>query len=334
MTPHPQAARQEARRSEAAGGISSGQGHRPRGRVRTAARQGRHRGRRAGPGIMVRLIWACLLGVLSATALAQDDWLRDSWREVIAASAFQEPLAVASEERPHSVSGSVHARLDHPFGELAEALGSPAAWCQVFFLHLNVKGCFQDPAGDEAALTLYVGRRHYEPLADAERLDLRWRMIAAGPTYLEMVLEGDRGPYGTRAFRLQLRAVPDLDGQSLVQLRYSLVYGMTARLALRGYFAFGGRDRVGFSEAPDEDSAGLVGGMRGMIERNVMRFYLALVAHLEARALPEAERLEASLSRWFDLTERYPEQLREIERGAYLEMKRRELARQRQGEGG
>jgi hypothetical protein len=281
--------------------------------------------------LLAIVLWACLLGILSCQALAQDDWLRDSWREVIAASTFEEPLAVASQERPHSVSGSVHARLDQPFTDLAEALGSPVAWCQVLFLHLNVKGCFHDPAGDEAALTLFVGRQHYEPLADAERIDLLWRVVAAGPTYLEMVLEGDRGPYGTRAFRLQLRAVPDLDGASLVQLRYSLVYGMTARLALRGYFAFGGRDRVGFSETPAEEGPSrLVGGMRGMIERNVMRFYLALVAHLETRALPEADRLEASLSRWFDLTERYPEQLREIDRAAYLEMKRRELARQRQ----
>ncbi len=270
-----------------------------------------------------------LLGVLSPRVEAQDDWLRDSWREVIAASTFEEPLAVASQERPHSVSGSVHARLDQPFADLAEALGSPAAWCQVLLLHLNVKACFHDSAGDEAALTLFVGRQRHEPLADAERLDLRWRVVAAGPIYLEMVLEGDRGPYGTRAFRLQLRAVPDLDGASLVQLRYSLVYGMTARLALRGYFAFGGRDRVGFSEAPGEEAPGhLVGGMRGMIERNVMRFYLALVAHLETLTLPEAERPEAALLRWFALTEHYPEQLREIDRAAYLEMKRRELARQ------
>lgn len=269
------------------------------------------------------------LVLLSLEVEAQDDWLRDSWREAIAASPFEEPLAVASQERPHSVSGSVHARLDHPYADLAEALGSPEAWCQVLLLHLNVKGCVHDPAGDEAALTLYVGRQRYEPLADAERLDLRWRTVEAGPTYLEMVLEGERGPYGTRAFRLQLRAVPDLDGAGLVQLRYSLVYGMTARLALRGYFAFGGRDRVGFSEAPDEEGAGnLVGGMRGVIERNVMRFYLALVAHLETRTLPEAQRQEAALARWFDLSERYPEQLREIERDAYLEMKRRELARQ------
>ncbi|MBF8222003.1 hypothetical protein [Halomonas sp. 328] len=273
------------------------------------------------------LLWVCLAGVLSAQA--QDDWLRDSWRDVIAGSPFDEPLVVASEERPHSVSGSVHARLEQPFAELAEALGSPSAWCQVLFLHLNVKGCFHDPAGDEAALTLYLGRQRFEPLTEAERLDLRLRWGAEGPTYLEMVLEGERGPYGTRAFRLQLRAVPDLDGASLVQLRYSLVYGMTARLALRGYFAFGGRDRVGFSEAPGEDGRPRpVGGMRGMIERNVMRFYLALVAYLETRTLPEAEQLEASLSRWFALTERYPEQLYEIDRSDYLEMKRREQARQ------
>lgn len=296
------------------------------------ARGYRRLGSRRWPRPLITLFWACLLGVLSGPALAQDDWLRDSWREVIAASPFAEPLQVASEERPHSVSGQVHARLEYPFADLAEALGTPAAWCEVLLLHLNVKGCFRDEAGVGAALRLYVGRRHYEPLADAERLELLWHLAAVEPTYLEMVLEGDRGPYGTRAFRLRLRAVPDLDGTSLVQLRYSLVYGLTARLALRSYFAFGGRDRVGFSREAGE-AGRLVGGMRGMIERNVMRFYLALVAHLETRALPESERLEASLSRWFALTERYPVQLRELDRASYLEIKRREYARQRRGDG-
>lgn len=297
------------------------------------ARGHRRPGRRRTVRLLTFLLWTCLVGVLSGGASAQDDWLRDSWREVIVASPLEEPLAVASEERSYSVSGSVHARLEQPFAELPEALGSPAAWCQTLFLHLNVKGCFHDGASDGAALRLYVGRRHHEPLAEAERLDLRLRLAADQPSYLEMVLEGDQGPYGTRAFRLQLRAVPDLDGASLVQLRYSLVYGMTARLALRGYFAFGGRDRVGFSEEPGEGGRPRpVGGMRGMIERNVMRFYLALVAHLETWTLPEAERLETSLSRWFTLTERYPEQLREIDRGAYLEMKRREQERQRRGD--
>ncbi|MCH4564893.1 hypothetical protein MKP05_17485 [Halomonas sp. EGI 63088] len=278
------------------------------------------------------VLWAWPAWLLPGPAVAQDDWLRDSWREVIAGSPFDEPLQVESEARSYSVSGRVHARVHYPFERLAEELASPAAWCEILFLHLNVKGCLHGPGGsaEGIALALFVGRQDQANPADAERLDLRWRVVARQPRYLDVALEGDEGPYGTRAFRLQLRAVPDDDDHSLVQLRYSLVFGMRARLALRGYFTFGGRDRVGFTlEGTGADGQPThVGGTRGMIERNVMRFYLALEAHLDTRMLPEAERLDASLQRWFTLTMRYPRQLFEIDRATYLDQKRREYEHQ------
>ncbi len=278
------------------------------------------------------VLWAWLAWLLPGPAMAQDDWLRDSWREVIAGSPFDEPLQVDSQARSHSVSGSVHARVHQPFERLADELSSPAAWCEILFLHLNVKGCLHGPGGsaEGTALALFVGRQDQVDPAHAERLDLRWRVVTRQPRYLDVALEGDEGPYGTRAFRLQLRVVPDDDEHSLVQLRYSLVFGMAARLALRGYFTFGGRDRVGFTL--EGTGAGgqptHVGGTRGMIERNVMRFYLALEAHLDTRTLPETERLDASLERWFTLTMRYPRQLFEIDRATYLDQKRLEYQRQ------
>ena len=290
------------------------------------------RHRRIGASRPSVLLWVPLVWLLSGPAGAQDDWLRDSWRAVIAGTAFDEPLQVESEARSHSVSGRVHARVHHPFEQLAEELAAPAAWCEILFLHLNVKGCLLErgSGGETTALALHVGHQDFADPADSERLDLRWRVVAHESRYLAVALEGDEGPYGTRAFRLQLRAVPDDEEHSLVELRYSLVFGMRARLALRGYFAFGGRDRVGFTvEGSGADGQPIqVGGTRGMIERNVMRFYLALEAHLDTRTLPESERLEASLRQWFGLTMRYPRQLFEIDRDTYLDQKRREYERQ------
>ena len=65
-------------------------------------------------------------------------------------------------------------------------------------------------------------------------------------------------------------------------------------------------------------------GVRGTIERNTMRYYLALQAVLETRDLPPDDRFEASIRSWFALTERYRPQLYEMEREEYLQAKRRE----------
>jgi hypothetical protein len=59
------------------------------------------------------------------------------------------------------------------------------------------------------------------------------------------------------------------------------------------------------------------------VERNVMRYYLAVQAFLETQSVPEPERFERRLGRWFELTGRYP-QLHEVDWEEYLETKRRE----------
>jgi len=68
--------------------------------------------------------------------------------------------------------------------------------------------------------------------------------------------------------------------------------------------------------------------MRGVIERNSMRYYLAIEAFLGALSAPPQAQLEKRLRDWFVATERYPRQLHEMEQTAYLEMKRREHQRQ------
>ncbi|XKE46291.1 hypothetical protein LG302_03860 [Halomonas organivorans] len=267
-----------------------------------------------------------LVGVASSAAGAQEASLQERWRAAIAETSFAEPVRVASEQRSYSVSGSVHARLPQPLPTLDEELTSAAAWCEILFLHLNVKACRADDEGGNATLRVHVGRKHYQSLQEAERLDLQFHVGARQPGYLAVALEGDRGPYDTRAFRLRLRAIPDGEEASLIELRYSLVYGTPARVALWAYFTFAGRDRVGFT-VEGHDARGeprYVGGMRGMIERNVMRFYLALAVHLAGRE----QRIETRLRRWFAATERYPQQLRELDEASYLEQKRRAHRRQ------
>jgi hypothetical protein len=64
------------------------------------------------------------------------------------------------------------------------------------------------------------------------------------------------------------------------------------------------------------------------MERNTMRYYLAIDAYLDSLKMPPAQQLESRLQAWFDATEKYPRQLHEVERDPYLQMKRVEVQRQ------
>ena len=72
----------------------------------------------------------------------------------------------------------------------------------------------------------------------------------------------------------------------------------------------------------------MLGGMRGVVERNTMRYYLAIEAHLGALATPPPMQFQKRLHSWFTATEQYPRQLREVSRTAYFDMKRSEYLRQ------
>jgi hypothetical protein len=95
---------------------------------------------------------------------------------------------------------------------------------------------------------------------------------------------------------------------------------------MKTYLATIGSDKVGFTTAggPSE----YIGGVRGLVERNTMRYYLAIDAYLGALSSPPDKRLEQRLTNWFDATEQYPRQLHEVDRQEYLQMKHQEYERQ------
>ena len=99
-----------------------------------------------------------------------------------------------------------------------------------------------------------------------------------------------------------------------------------ARLAMKGYLATVGSDKVGFTTS-GTDAQGqpdYVGGVRGVVERNTMRYYLAIDAYLDA---PGAQNRDKRAGLWFDSTERYARQLHELDRSEYLGMKQKEFTR-------
>jgi hypothetical protein len=244
---------------------------------------------------------------------------------------FQKPLYMESRETSGQVTGDIYALVNYPFATVGTALSSAAHWCDILLLHLNTKYCRAAPDGRGTALQFIVGKKHEQPLNEAYRVDFVYRNAAATPNYLKVLLSADKGPLSTRDYRIAVEAVPIDDGSSFIHFTYSYAYGFAGQLALQAYLGTLGSDKVGFTVAGRQAGGSpiYVGGIRGMVERNTMRYYLAIEAYLGAlSALPQA-RQEKSLHDWFAAIERYPLQLHELEQDEYLVMKRKEYERAR-----
>lgn len=241
---------------------------------------------------------------------------------------FGAPIFLESKEGHDSVRVDMYGVFHFPFEVVRDALQSPAAWCEITPLHINIKACVYRKAKQGTQLTLYSGRKYFQPPSDAYPLKLAFRVAANQPQYLELSLVGDEGPLGTKDHRIGLQAAP-LDGQgTFLHFSYTYSHGTMARMAIKTYFATLGRDKVGFTMVGQEGKQEYIEGVRGAVERNTMRYYLALQTYLESLKYPEKERFEQRISRWYDLTAKYPRQLKEIDKPAYLSNKRLERAQQ------
>lgn len=302
-------------------------------RAGTSARRGVGRPLRLAACLPVLLALAWAVTGLSQPARAQDAAAlrarQSELRAALADNAFGRPMVLESVQQGDRLSGEIHAVIAQPFAVAAAALQSHQAWCDILMLHLNVKHCLALGTGADRRLEIAIGRKHDQPVADAFALGLGYRILVSQPDYLALRLDAAEGPLGTRDFRIALELAALPAGGSFLRLNYSYRYGLAARLALQGYLATLGRDKVGFSivgRAAD-GSPIQVEGLRGAVERNTVRYYLAVMAYLDALDLPAAQRPERRLQAWFDATERHPRQLHELDRDDYLAMKRRELAR-------
>jgi len=172
----------------------------------------------------------------------------------------------------------------------------------------------------------YLGRKYYEPPEEAHKLQLDFRIDELKRDYLRVSLTGGRGPLGIHDYLLSLEVIPVGDNRSFVCFAYAYGFGAIAEMAISSYLQTLGRKKIGFSVVgvDNEGSPIYTRGMRGIIERNVMRYYLAVKAYLDTLHTPQRDRFEKRLNLWFDLTERYHAQLYEYDREYYLACKKRE----------
>ncbi len=208
------------------------------------------------------------------------------------------------------------------FGELVQTLVRPRDWCETMLLHLNVKG-FVSQSGSRPRVRLFLGRKYYEEPTEAVSVDFEFSHEVA-ERILQVLLRADEGPYGTSRYRFALRAIPVAEG-AFVELQLATDEGYAGRL-LDIYLNTLGRSKVGFTREGTSlfGNPQFIRGQLGAAERNVVRYMFALqvtLQHGEESFLQRA-------ARWFDATEKYPRQLHELEREAYLSIKARELENQ------
>lgn len=283
----------------------------------------------------VRTLLACcalaLAGALPAQAqdAAALKARHAALRDALSSNVFQRPLVLESSEGADRLQGDIFARVDHPFPVVGVALQA-RHWCDILILHLNVKQCRARDTDGADALQLVIGQKYDQPFDQAYRFAFAYRVVSVRRDYLQLQLNADEGPLGTSDYRIVLE-VAALDARrSLLRLSYAYRFGTAARVAMQAYMATVGRDKVGFSivgRTPDGQPQ-FIGGTRGAIERNTMRYFIAIEAYLGALSLPPQRQFEKRLADWHSGVERYPRQLHDLERDEYVAMKREQVRRQ------
>ncbi len=266
---------------------------------------------------------------LSASLQAKYVTLQDQ----LTHNQFQKPLYLESNETRDAVMGDIYALVDYRFAMVTAALNSPKNWCDILILHINTKHCRVSSAGQGDVLNVRIGKKYDQPLDEAYAVTFAYRVTAETSTYLQVRLNAAEGPLSTRNYRIILAAVPLQNGQTFIHLSYSYAYGLTGWLAMKVYLGTIGKNKIGFTVAgthPDGQPR-YIRGIRGVVERNSMRYYMAIEAFLSGLSEPVQTRVDKRLNSWFAAIERYPRQLHELEQSEYLEMKRKEHRRQQAG---
>lgn len=237
-------------------------------------------------------------------------------------------ISLTSSEQDELLSADVNSLLTIPFGTVVTALAQADNWCQVLPLHFNIKACTHENQGGTELLTIYSGRKIYETPADSYAMTYQFEVIKQDDSQLSLRLHANDGPMDTHDYLIELDAIPVAEG-TMLHIHSSYRPSWLSSMLTSTYLSTLGRNKTGFSLAEQDGEALPVKGIKGIIERNVMRYQLAIDTFLSAQSRPGATQHDAMLVSWFMQNERYP-QLHEMDKAEYLEIKLMEWRNQQQ----
>jgi len=263
-----------------------------------------------------------------AEAILRDTYHRNMTR--LESSSFGLPLFLDSSEQNDRVHVDVYGIFDYSFSSVVKVLKVPANWCDIVSLHPNVKACTYGELPGAWLITFYVGRKVYQHPEDARQVIYNYRVVNQQQGYLDINLSADTGPFGTKDHRMRFEALPLEGGRTFVHVSYAYSDSIVLHLAAKVYFATLGRGKVGFTvTGTDSDGKPVyIGGPRGSLERNAVRYYFAIKSFMDTLRYPEESRFSRRINDWYNLTTRYRIQLFELDKEDYLTFKTTEHANQ------
>lgn len=274
-------------------------------------------------------LFICLIFSTTHVIAGSSNDLRETYEEIenaILENNYNIPIYLESEATKNALRGDVYGIIYHPYKTVNENLTSLTNWCEIMPQHLNIKACTYQYVNGQCKLIFYSGRKFYEKADDVYHLDYQFKVSALNDDYFNTSLSSNEGPLDTTDYLITVEAIPLTDSSTFFHLAYKYKYGFWTRLAMSTYFSTLGRNKVGFTiKSKDEEGKPLyVKGIRGVIERNSMRYYFAIQSFLDTQKDPIETRFKRRISYWFDLTENHHKQLYEMDKKDYLKNKKME----------
>lgn len=233
-----------------------------------------------------------------------------------------QPITIHSDIKNSRLIADIYAIAPYVFNDMIKSLSRPEEWCRFITLHLNIKACVYQ-LQPQQELHFYAGRKFYEDAADAYQLKYQFEIKEKTDDYFKLILSAEEGPFGTSDYII-LFELQRVDAEVIMHMSLSYQTSFRSRVGSSVYLSTIGADKVGFSQYQTENGAvEFIDGVEGIIERNAMRYFLALDVYFKNKntgvSLPEA---------WFDATEKYARQLHEVEKAEYLKAKDKEYHQQ------
>ncbi len=267
------------------------------------------------------LALAVVVSVSATSAMASEGGLKaqfDALRTQLDASTFKHPMLLQSSDTTNGRKGDVFAIVDKPIQVVSDALKDSAYWCEALLLHLNNRQCEVTKKPGSETITLKVVRKYDQPVAAVFSVPFNFRLVDSTPGHLELGMSSTSGPLGTSNYRITLEAVAISQERSFIHFSYSYEENFLARTATEAYLSIFGSSKVGFTVIGKtaDGKPDYIKGTRGLVERNAMRYFLAIDAYLTA-----PNEAQTRWNAWYSATELYPQQLHETDRATYLAAK-------------
>lgn len=255
--------------------------------------------------------------------------LKDKYDEIengLLENVYGLPVYIESQVGDNLMRGDVYGIFYHPHKKVAQSLAILENWCEIMPQHLNIKACTYERIDKQCKLTFYSGRKFYEKADEVYQLNYHFQIKALSETYFNATLDAVKGPIGTRDYLISVEAIPLSEDSTIFHLGYEYKYGFLASIGMSTYLSTLGRNKIGFTikERDKNNQPVYIDGVRGVIERNAIRYYFAILSFLNTEEVKSSQRFAARISQWFDLTEGYHLQLYEMDKTDYLDYKRRE----------